>query len=217
MVLFGSLLPQSCQVRILYCSTDIIIFICRLQLTNLSILPFFCFTCLLSLFYSLTYLCIIRKYADSALPPPVPPPGSSSDSSIASKLNKSILNQRNLSDTSAAIYQEWSVVQKSVGTNRKTEEAVILGIDLHKIYVRKSVWTSQQTDCYRARAVSRSQSQHHVSSVSKIDIIDSDPSTFRILWNDVREMRYVDYTCESDRECLEIVAKIRHLTQYKPK
>lgn len=109
-------------------------------------------------------------------------------------------------ETMANAYQEWNVVKKNK-FGRKQER--VFGVDGKKIYNSKrgQLKGGNQTGVQRA--------ERSIATIVKMEILPLDPKTFRITWMDDRDVYNIEYTCETDRECSEIVTKINY-TREKP-
>jgi hypothetical protein len=110
-------------------------------------------------------------------------------------------NKSNFTEAMANAYQEWNVVKKNK-FGRKQER--VFGVDGKKIYNSKrgQLRGGNQTGVQRA--------ERNISTIVKLDILPADPKTFRITWMDDRDVYNIEYTCETTRECAEIVAKINY-------
>jgi hypothetical protein len=103
-------------------------------------------------------------------------------------------------DVTAAVYQEWTVLKKNK-FGRVQER--IMGIDSMKIY-------NYETQTRNAASVKHA--QRSLSTVKKIEYVDGDNKSFRILWSEEgRDPYEIEYHCKSSRECAEIVSKITYL------
>ena len=135
-------------------------------------------------------------------------------------------------EATATVYQEWKVSSKAGPSGKRVDQ--VMGIDAHKVYLttRKILQTESSNAHYyhnpfreggthlnsryvnqnqikRGQIVSRS--QRYVAYIIKIGFVDGDPSSFKITWGDLRDAYDTEYTCDTARDCIEIVAKIRHL------
>jgi hypothetical protein len=125
------------------------------------------------------------------------------EKSPTAKKKKSVkkTNKSNFTEAMANAYQEWNVVKKNK-FGRKQER--VFGVDGKKIYNSKrgQLRGGNQTGVQRA--------ERNISTIVKLDILAQDPKTFRITWMDDRDVYNIEYTCETGRECAEIVAKINY-------
>lgn len=108
-------------------------------------------------------------------------------------------------DATASAYQEWNVIKKNK-FGRKQDR--VIGIDGSKVYNGKrgqNIRVSAVTGVYRA--------EREIANIRKVDIVaeELDHRTFRINWVDGREAYDIDYTCDTTRECLEIVTKLKYI------
>jgi len=117
------------------------------------------------------------------------------------KYPKKSSNKSNFTEAMANAYQEWNVVKKNK-FGRKQER--VFGVDGKKIYNSKrgQLRGGNQTGVQRA--------ERNISTIVKLDILPTDPKTFKITWMDDRDVYNIEYTCETTRECAEIVAKINY-------
>ena len=104
-------------------------------------------------------------------------------------------------DVTAAVYQEWNVIKKNKFGRM---QARIIGIDGHKVYNSKRDTHSRNTS-----AVHRA--QRDISTIRKVDFVDINNRTFKITFIDEREIYDIEYTCDTARDCAEIVAKLNYL------
>lgn len=58
-----------------------------------------------------------------------------------------------------------------------------------------------------------------ISTVVNVHTVPGDPTSFRVTFDDDRESQIYDigYTCDNQRECFEIVAKLRYLLSVRNK
>jgi hypothetical protein len=106
-------------------------------------------------------------------------------------------------DTLAVVYQEWNVVKKNK-FGRKQER--IIGIDGKMVYNsrRDKFKSHQSSSVYRA--------QRDISTIRKVEVADGDEKTVRIQWEEENAALYdIEYTCESAKDCNDIVAKLSYL------
>jgi len=105
----------------------------------------------------------------------------------------------NFTEAFANAYQEWNVVKKNK-FGRKQER--VFGVDGKKIYNSKRGQLKGHTGVQRA--------ERDINTIVKLEILPTDPRTFRITWMDDRDVYNIEYTCETVRECSEIVTKINY-------
>lgn len=103
-------------------------------------------------------------------------------------------------EATANAYQQWNVVKKN---KFGIKQERIFGVDGKKVYNAKR-------GQLRAGNSSVQRAEREITSIVKIEKLP-DNKTFRITWMDSGDIYYIEYTCETTRECLEIVAKIRYL------
>jgi SAPK-interacting protein 1 (Sin1), Pleckstrin-homology len=109
-----------------------------------------------------------------------------------------------LTETVASMYQEWNVVKKNK-FGMKQER--IFGVDATRVYNAK-----RDRDKQKGQGPGVHRPHRELSAVRKVDVLSGDRKTFRITWQDGREVYDIDYTCENVRACNEIVAKLLFLT-----
>ena len=99
----------------------------------------------------------------------------------------------------ASVYQEWNVVKKNV-FGRKQDR--ILGIDGSGVYNLR-VGGAQDSGAMHSR---------QISSIRNIEPVEYDRKGFKITWEeDNREVVEIEYLCQSEKECSEIVNKLSFL------
>ncbi len=104
-----------------------------------------------------------------------------------------------VTNQTAPMYEEWLVVKKNKYGLRQER---IFGVDATKGYNMKRGHTRANPDVQRA--------EREIHAIRKVDILD-DRKTFRISWNDERDIYDIDYTCANNVECGELVAKLLFL------
>jgi len=123
-------------------------------------------------------------------------------------------------DATSSVYQEWPVVAKH-GLGQRREHHV-MGIDSLRVYIfnhpglQPPILPREKGDVFSDRSPGlrvqkHCQSQRYVSYVSQVTFTDGDPSSFRISWSDLKKPYETEYRCETARDCIEIVAKLKHL------
>lgn len=181
-----------------------------------------------------------KTYADSSKLVPKPPPTTMQTSSTTSGNHSSAGISNNgapanplaamvaaFTETAANAYQEWNVVKKNK-FGMKQER--VFGVDGKKVYNSKrgQLKGGAQPGVYRA--------EREISTIVKIDIIADEQCqpqanegggtnnmnniigksrTFRITWADHNDVYNIEYTCDSSRECIEIVAKVKYILNKK--
>lgn len=105
-------------------------------------------------------------------------------------------------------YQEWNVIKR----NRfgKRQERVI-GIDSSMVYNSKR---EKAEKTFGMATVARA--ERPVNSIKKVEVVtgpQQDKKTFRITWEEDKGQQVYDieYTCESEQDCAEIVTKLNYL------
>jgi len=99
----------------------------------------------------------------------------------------------------ASVYQEWNVVKKNV-FGRKQDR--ILGIDGSGVYNLR-VGGGQDSGAVHSR---------QISSIRNIEPVEYDRKGFKITWEeDNREVVEIEYLCQSEKDCSEIVNKLSFL------
>jgi hypothetical protein len=99
----------------------------------------------------------------------------------------------------ASVYQEWNVVKKNV-FGRKQDR--ILGIDGSGVYNLR-VGGAQDSGAMHSR---------QISSIRNIEPVEYDRKGFKITWEeDNREVVEIEYLCQSEKDCSEIVNKLSFL------
>lgn len=109
-------------------------------------------------------------------------------------------------DTLAVVYQEWNVVKKNK-FGRKQER--IIGIDGKMVYnSRRDKFKGNSTSVYRA--------QRDIATIKKVEVVDGDKKTLRISWEEDNGVIYdIEYSCETVKDCNDIVAKLSFLIERK--
>jgi hypothetical protein len=113
-------------------------------------------------------------------------------------------------DTLANVYQEWNIVKKNK-FGRKQER--IIGIDGKNVYNAKR---GDKRGIGPGSNVARA--QRELSSIRKVEVIDSDKKAFRITWEEDGKgelLHDIEYYCESAKDCAEIIAKLTFLIYKK--
>lgn len=108
-------------------------------------------------------------------------------------------------DASANAYQEWNVVKKNKFGRRQDR---VFGVDGKKVYNAKR---GQSVRSGAAGSSGVQRAERPIKSIVNIDVLHNDPKTFRITWMDDRDLYNIEYTCESTRDCYEIVQKIKYI------
>jgi hypothetical protein len=124
-------------------------------------------------------------------------------------------------DATANAYQEWNVVKKNKFGRRQER---IFGVDGRIVYNAKRGALrggGNQGSVYRAK--------RDIAAIVKIEILSEDAThgggvvsigatveshasrTFRITWADNNDIYNIEYTTDTSRECVEIVAKVKYL------
>lgn len=107
-----------------------------------------------------------------------------------------------INETTAHVYKQWNVVK----TNKyRQKQERILGVDGDKVYNGKRL-NANDTQKGNVRRAER-----EIKHVRKVEVVKGDPRSFKITWEQEREVIVIDYTCDNDRDCAEIVAKISYL------
>eukprot|EP00601_Ochromonadales_sp_CCMP2298_P012371 CAMPEP_0173260326 /NCGR_PEP_ID=MMETSP1142-20121109/25512_1 /TAXON_ID=483371 /ORGANISM="non described non described, Strain CCMP2298" /LENGTH=526 /DNA_ID=CAMNT_0014195051 /DNA_START=42 /DNA_END=1623 /DNA_ORIENTATION=+ len=134
-------------------------------------------------------------------PKPIAPPPTSSKGRGRSKNLQGSATKSNFTEAFANAYQEWNVVKKNK-FGRKQER--VFGVDGKKIYNAKrgQLKGGNHTGVQRA--------ERSINTIVKLEILSADKRTFRITWMDDRDVYNIEYTCETERECAEIVNKINY-------
>ena len=109
-------------------------------------------------------------------------------------------------DATANAYQEWNVIKKNK-FGRKQER--VLGADGRKVYNAKRGQLKSSQGVQRA--------ERSINTIRNIEILQTEEPlrTFRITWVDEKDLYNIDYTCDTERECIEIVSKIRYTLSTK--
>jgi hypothetical protein len=103
-------------------------------------------------------------------------------------------------DITAAVYQEWNVVKKNK-FGRMQER--ILGIDGTHMYNSRRLGHGTKYGVAHA--------MRDLNTVVSVHAVPGDPLSFRVTFDDDREIYDIGYTCDTKRECFEIIAKLRYL------
>ena len=105
-------------------------------------------------------------------------------------------------EATANAYQEWNVVKKNKFGRRQER---IFGVDGKKVY------NSKRGQYRGGVATGVHRAEREISSIVKNEVLASDPKTFRITWLDDKDLYNIEYTCETERDCAEIVSKIKFI------
>ena len=129
-------------------------------------------------------------------------------------------------EATANAYQEWNVVKKNKFGRRQER---IFGVDGRLIYNAKrgALRGGNSTGVHRAeRSISTivkieilADEAHANASTNTSTVSTTNPNfveslasrTFRITWADNNDIYNIEYTTDTSRECVEIVAKIKFL------
>ncbi len=103
---------------------------------------------------------------------------------------------------SANAYKDWNVVKKNKFGKK---QARTFGVDGRKIYNSKRGESKNTSNAGVQRA------EREINTIQNIDIIEGDSKTFRITWLDDKDVYNIEYTCDTVRECAEIVAKVKFI------
>ena len=102
-----------------------------------------------------------------------------------------------ITNTTGGMYQEWTVVKKNKYGLRQDR---IFGVDAVKVYNKNTKATGS---VHRAERL--------IADIRKIEMLDSDRKSFRVLWADDRDVYDIEYTCANTDDCSQIVAKLLFL------
>lgn len=117
--------------------------------------------------------------------------------------NISRTNQPVYTETLATLYQEWNVIKKNK-FGRKQER--LIGIDGKMVYNAK-----RDKILKGANASSVYRAQRDLTSILKVEVLDKG-LTIRITWQeDHNTTSDIEYICECEKDCKEIVAKLTYL------
>lgn len=105
-------------------------------------------------------------------------------------------------EATANAYQEWNVVKKNKFGRRQER---IFGVDGKKVY------NSKRGQYRGGVATGVHRAERDISTIVKNEVLASDPKTFRITWLDDKDIYNIEYSCETERECAEIVSKIKYI------
>jgi hypothetical protein len=104
-------------------------------------------------------------------------------------------------EATAMVYQEWRIVKKNKYGQKQPR---IIGVDGKLVYNSKRDKDKSSKKVFNA--------QREVKDIRKIEPIEGDPASFKITWeNSPSELIDIEYSCESVRDCLEIIGKITFL------
>lgn len=104
-------------------------------------------------------------------------------------------------EATAMVYQEWRIVKKNKYGQKQPR---IIGVDGKLVYNSKRDKDKSSKKVFNA--------QREVKDIRKIEPIEGDETSFKITWeNSPSELIDIEYSCESVRDCLEIIAKITFL------
>jgi len=105
-------------------------------------------------------------------------------------------------EATANAYQQWNVVKKN---KFGIKQERIFGVDGKRVYNAKR----GQLRGGNISGVQRA--EREISSIVKIERLNHDEKTFRITWCDHNDIYYIEYTCDTSRECAEIVSKVKFI------
>lgn len=145
-----------------------------------------------------------RVYADSSKLKPLKRMirNDEGDSISMSKVDGNML----FTDITAAVYQEWNVIKQNK-FGRMQER--ILGIDGNHLYNSRRLGKGNKNGVSHA--------VRDISTVVQVQNVSGDPCSFRVTFDDGREIYDIGYTCDTARECIEIIAKLRYLLAARSK
>jgi hypothetical protein len=100
----------------------------------------------------------------------------------------------------SSVYQEWNVVKRNTYGFRQER---ILGIDGSGVYnLRRDTGGAHDAAGHR----------RDISSIRSIEPVEYDRNALKIAWEEEsREVVEIEYMCESEKDCAEIIAKISFL------
>lgn len=104
---------------------------------------------------------------------------------------------------SASALQEWNIVKRN-RMGRRQER--VMGIDGKYVYNGKK---GQYSSGKNGTGVHRP--KREISSIRNVDIIEKDKKSFKITWIDKREQYDYEYTCETAKDCSDIVSKLKYI------
>jgi len=104
--------------------------------------------------------------------------------------------------TTATALQEWNIVKKN-RMGRRQER--VMGIDGKYVYNGKKGQYSGSSGggVYRPK--------REISTIRNIDVSEKDAKSFKITWIEKREQYDYEYSCESAKDCSDIVSKLKYL------
>lgn len=105
-------------------------------------------------------------------------------------------------EATANAYQQWNVVKKN---KFGIKQERIFGVDGKKVY------NAKRGQLRGGNVAGVQRAERDISSIVKIERLNHDEKTFRITWCDNNDIYYIEYTCDTSRECAEIVAKVKFL------
>ena len=105
-------------------------------------------------------------------------------------------------DGTAAVYEEWNVIKKN---KFGIKQERVFGVDFNCIYntKRSDVKLSDRSNVRLA--------QRDLKDIIKFEKVDQDGKTFRITWQEDNIQYNIDYTCENERDCNQIINKLNYL------
>lgn len=112
-------------------------------------------------------------------------------------------------DGTAAIYEEWNVIKKN---KFGIKQERMFGIDINNIYNSKRSDTGR-TDRHNVRLA-----QRDIADIVKFEKVDSNSNeskTFRITWQEENIQYAIDYTCDSERDCNQIINKLQYIRRFR--
>lgn len=109
-------------------------------------------------------------------------------------------------DVTAAVYQEWNVVKKNK-FGRMQER--MLGIDGSHLYNSRRLGQGSKSGVAHA--------MRDINTVVSVHAVVGEPLSFRVTFQDDREIYDIVYSCDNKRECFEIISKLRYLLAARSK
>ena len=109
------------------------------------------------------------------------------------------------SDATAAIYEEWHVIKKN---KFGIKQERTFGID------STSIFNAKRTDTGKGKVSDRNNvrlAQRDIDDIIKFEKVEGADKTFRITWQEDNIQYAIEYACESERDCTQIIKKLTYI------
>lgn len=106
-------------------------------------------------------------------------------------------------DATAAIYEEWFVIKKN---KFGIKQERTFGIDSRSIFNAKRSDGGKASDRNNVRLA-----QRDIDDIIKFEKVEGTDKTFRITWQEDNIQYAIEYACESERDCTQIIKKLTYI------